>query len=69
MERLVTPGVTPSWTGQGLVRLREGQTLEFQVMSVPKAIEYDLKLRLEPQVSPMTLNSELNSWMWELLPY
>ncbi|XP_054991057.1 laminin subunit beta-2 [Sorex araneus] len=50
VERLVTPGVTPSWTGRGLVRLREGQVLEFQVTSVPKAMDYDLLLRLEPQV-------------------
>ena len=25
VERLVTPGGTPSWTGPGFVRLREGQ--------------------------------------------
>lgn len=64
VERLVTPGVTPSWTGRGLVRLREGQMLEFQV-TVPKAMDYDLLLRLEPQVSPMTHHSELNPWLQE----
>lgn len=50
VERLVTPGETPSWTGSGFVRLREGQALEFLVASVPKAMDYDLLLRLEPQV-------------------
>lgn len=50
VERLVTAQETPSWTGSGFVRLREGQTLEFVVTSVPKAMDYDLLLRLEPQV-------------------
>lgn len=52
VERLVTPGGTPSWTGPGFVRLREGQELEFLVASVPRAMDYDLLLRLEPQVRP-----------------
>ena len=52
VERLVTPGGTPSWTGPGFVRLREGQVLEFVVASVPRAMDYDVLLRLEPQVRP-----------------
>lgn len=50
VERLVTPGGTVSWTGRGFVRLQEGQALEFLVTSVPRAMDYDLLLRLEPQV-------------------
>lgn len=50
VERLATPGGTPSWTGRGFVRLQEGQALEFLVTSVPRAVDYDLLLRLEPQV-------------------
>lgn len=52
VERLATPSGTPSWTGRGFVRLQEGQTLEFLVTSVPRAMDYDLLLRLEPQVRP-----------------
>uniref|UniRef100_A0A452VEN1 Laminin subunit beta 2 n=1 Tax=Ursus maritimus TaxID=29073 RepID=A0A452VEN1_URSMA len=50
VERLATPSGTPSWTGRGFVRLQEGQTLEFLVAAVPRAMDYDLLLRLEPQV-------------------
>lgn len=50
VERLANPGGTPSWTGRGFVRLREGQALEFLVASVPRAMDYDVLLRLEPQV-------------------
>lgn len=50
VERLATPGGTPSWTGLGFVRLQEGQALEFLVASVPRAMDYDILLRLEPQV-------------------
>lgn len=52
VERLATPSGTPSWTGRGFVRLQEGQTLEFLVAAVPRAMDYDLLLRLEPQVRP-----------------
>ena len=52
VERLVTSSGTPSWTGRGFVRLQEGQALEFLVGSVPRAMDYDLLLRLEPQVRP-----------------
>lgn len=52
VERLPTPGGTPSWTGLGFVRLREGQVLEFVVTSIPRAMDYDVLLRLEPQVRP-----------------
>ncbi|XP_058144289.1 laminin subunit beta-2 [Dasypus novemcinctus] len=50
VERVATAGGSPSWTGPGFVRLREGQALEFLVASVPRAMDYDLLLRLEPQV-------------------
>lgn len=52
VERLASPGGTPSWTGPGFVRLREGQAMEFLVASVPRAMDYDVLLRLEPQVRP-----------------
>lgn len=50
VERLVTNRETPSWTGPGFVRLREGQEVEFLVTSLPRAMDYDLLLRWEPQV-------------------
>lgn len=60
VERLVTAGETPaSWTGPGFVRLREGQTLEFVVTSVPRAMDYDVLLRLEPQVPQQWAELEL----------
>lgn len=52
VERLATNRETQSWTGQGFVRLREGQGVEFLVTSLPRAMDYDLLLRLEPQVRP-----------------
>lgn len=52
VERLVTNRETPSWTGVGFVRLREGQEVEFLVTSLPRAMDYDLLLRWEPQVRP-----------------
>lgn len=52
VERLATNRETPSWTGPGFVRLREGQEVEFLVTSLPRAMDYDLLLRLEPQVRP-----------------
>lgn len=52
VERLVTNRETPSWTGPGFVRLREGQEVEFLVTSLPRAMDYDLLLRWEPQVRP-----------------
>lgn len=52
VERPVTNRESPSWTGPGFVRLREGQEVEFLVTSLPKAMDYDLLLRLEPQVRP-----------------
>uniref|UniRef100_A0A452VEH0 Laminin subunit beta 2 n=1 Tax=Ursus maritimus TaxID=29073 RepID=A0A452VEH0_URSMA len=52
VERLATPSGTPSWTGRGFVRLQEGQTLEFLVAAVPRAMDYDLLLRLEYMVFP-----------------
>lgn len=54
VERLAVPGGAPSWTGLGFARLRAGQTLDFLVPSVPRAMEYDLLLRWEPQVRPGT---------------
>lgn len=53
VERLAATQETPSWTGPGFVQLREGQTLEFLVTSLPKAMDYDVLLRLEPQVRPV----------------
>lgn len=52
VERLVTNRETLSWTGVGFVRLREGQEVEFLVTSLPRAMDYDLLLRWEPQVRP-----------------
>lgn len=52
VQRLATTKETPSWTGPGFVQMREGQVLEFLVTSLPRAMEYDLLLRLEPQVRP-----------------
>lgn len=52
VERPVTNRESPSWTGSGFVRLREGQEVEFLVTSLPRAMDYDLLLRLEPQVRP-----------------
>uniref|UniRef100_A0A8C5YD06 Laminin subunit beta 2 n=1 Tax=Microcebus murinus TaxID=30608 RepID=A0A8C5YD06_MICMU len=59
VERLVTTQETPSWTGSGFVRLQEGQVLEFLVASVPRAMDYDLLLRLEPQVPEQWAEMEL----------
>lgn len=59
VERLATPGGTPSWTGLGFVRLQEGQALEFLVASVPRAMDYDILLRLEPQVPEQWADLEL----------
>ncbi|XP_059520740.1 laminin subunit beta-2 isoform X1 [Myotis daubentonii] len=50
VERLAVPGGAPSWTGLGVARLQAGQALDFLVTSVPRAMDYDLLLRLEPQV-------------------
>lgn len=55
MERLAVPGGAPSWTGLGFARLRAGQALDFLVTSVPRAMDYDLLLRVEPQVRPLLL--------------
>lgn len=52
VERPVTNRESPSWTGPGFVRLQEGQEVEFLVTSLPRAMDYDLLLRLEPQVRP-----------------
>ncbi|KAM5292015.1 laminin subunit beta-2 [Ctenodactylus gundi] len=59
VERLAATRETPSWTGPGFVRLREGQTLEFLVSSLPRAMDYDLLLRFEPQVSEQWAEIEL----------
>uniref|UniRef100_A0A8C9PXL5 Laminin subunit beta 2 n=1 Tax=Spermophilus dauricus TaxID=99837 RepID=A0A8C9PXL5_SPEDA len=59
VERLAITGETPSWTGPGFVQLREGQVLEFLVTSLPRAMEYDLLLRLEPQVPEQWAEIEL----------
>lgn len=55
VERLAVPGGAPSWTGLGFARLQAGQALDFLVTSVPRAMDYDLLLRLEPQVRPVAL--------------
>ncbi|XP_008851420.1 laminin subunit beta-2 [Nannospalax galili] len=59
VERVVTNWETPSWTGPGFVRLQEGQGVEFLVTSIPKAMDYDLLLRLEPQVPKQWTELEL----------
>ncbi|XP_036049161.1 laminin subunit beta-2 [Onychomys torridus] len=59
VERLVTNRETPSWTGPGFVRLREGQEVEFLVSSLPRAMDYNLLLRLEPQVPEQWAELEL----------
>lgn len=59
VERPVTNRESPSWTGPGFVRLREGQEVEFLVTSLPRAMDYDLLLRLEPQVPEQWAELEL----------
>lgn len=59
VERLVTNRETLSWTGVGFVRLREGQEVEFLVTSLPRAMDYDLLLRWEPQVPEQWAELEL----------
>ncbi|XP_075820726.1 laminin subunit beta-2 [Microtus pennsylvanicus] len=59
VERPVTNRESPSWTGPGFVRLREGQEVEFLVTSFPRAMDYDLLLRLEPQVPEQWAELEL----------
>lgn len=57
VERLAVPGGAPSWTGLGVARLQAGQALDFLVTSVPRAMDYDLLLRVEPQVRPVAMPS------------
>lgn len=40
-----------SWTGPGFARVKDGAGLVFAIDNIPYAMEYDIMLRYEPEVS------------------
>lgn len=48
-ERTLSHMVT--WTGPGFARVKDGAGLVFTIDNVPYAMEYDIMIRYEPEVS------------------
>uniref|UniRef100_A0A8C4HFA9 Laminin, beta 2-like n=1 Tax=Dicentrarchus labrax TaxID=13489 RepID=A0A8C4HFA9_DICLA len=46
-----TPSHMVSWTGPGFARVKDGAGLVFTIDNIPYAMEYDIMIRYEPEVS------------------
>ena len=54
-----SPGHMITWTGPGFRRVKDGAGLVFTVDDVPHAMEYDIMIRYEPEVSAGLTRSAL----------
>lgn len=53
VNREHTPGHIVTWTGPGFARVKDGAGLMFTVDNIPYAMEYDIMIRYEPEVTIM----------------
>uniref|UniRef100_A0A8C4HDQ3 Laminin, beta 2-like n=1 Tax=Dicentrarchus labrax TaxID=13489 RepID=A0A8C4HDQ3_DICLA len=51
VHREHTPSHMVSWTGPGFARVKDGAGLVFTIDNIPYAMEYDIMIRYEPEVS------------------
>ncbi|KAJ8360943.1 hypothetical protein SKAU_G00174680 [Synaphobranchus kaupii] len=57
IQRTRHPGHRVTWSGFGLARVRDGAGLVFTIDDIPFAMEYDIMLRYEPEVRPLSHQS------------